>query len=79
MPLSGGGQEASLELFAFSGTLNAASLAGTLKRSDLRHSTRPNAPQEIRLKLISASSLQAGSYREWLKMADEILDRRGPK
>jgi hypothetical protein len=78
--LPGGRSEASRDLFEFSGTLKAAALAGTLKRSDQRRPTAPVSEERIELEQQPPSAtLQFASYAEWKRQTDEILARRGPK
>ena len=78
--VSGGRQEPSRDLFEFSGTLNAAALTGTLRRSDPRQSVRPASREHVRLQLQpQAPMLSAASYAEWKRQVDEILKRRGPR
>ena len=78
--LPGGQQAPSRDLFEFSGTLKAAVLTGTLKRSDLLHPSRPGARERVQLKIqAQAAMLPTHSYAEWKRQADELLKRRGPK
>ena len=78
--LPGGRQEPSRDLFEFSGTLKAAALTGTLKRSDLRQSLRPGSRERVQLKIQPQAVMpRASSYAEWKRQAGEILKRRGPK
>jgi hypothetical protein len=73
-------QEASRDLFEFSGTLKATVLSGTLKRSDLRQPLRPGSRERVQLKIRPPDgAFPAGSYAEWKRRADEILKARGPK
>lgn len=73
-------QEASRDLFEFSGTLKATVLSGTLKRSDLRQPLRPGSREHVQLRMRPPDgSFPAVSYAEWKRLADEILKARGPK
>jgi hypothetical protein len=78
--LPGGRQEPSRDLFEFDGTLKAAVLTGTFKRSDMRQPSRPGSRERVQLKpQPRAAMLPAGSYAEWKRQADGILKSRGPK
>lgn len=44
-------QQASLDLFEFSGTLKATTLSGTLKQSDPRQPLRPGSRERVQLKM----------------------------
>jgi hypothetical protein len=75
--LADGRREPSRDRFEFTGTLKAAVLTGTLKRSDLRPPSRPGSRERVQLKIQpQAAMLPAGSYAEWKRQADEILERR---
>jgi len=78
--LPGGRQEPTRDLFEFSGTLKAAVLTGTFKRSDMQQPSRPGSHERVQLKMQPQAFMPpAGSYAEWKRQADEILKRRGPK
>jgi hypothetical protein len=78
--LPGQRHEPSRDLFQFSGTLQGSTLTGVLKRSDQWQPSRPASSERIRLQKQSQTAmLQASSYADWKRQADEILRRRGPK
>ena len=78
--LEQGRQEPSRDLFQFRGTLERTALVGTISRSDmLRPQAKPETSQ-VRLRRQSGENMiEAHTYAEWKKSADEILKFRGPK
>jgi hypothetical protein len=75
---SGGRQEASRDLFEFSGTWKATVLTGTLKRTDLRQPLHSGSQERVQLKIQpQAARLPAACYAEWKRQVDEILKYRG--
>jgi hypothetical protein len=75
-----GRQEPSRDLFEFRGTLERTALVGTLRQWDMRQPQGRPVTRQVRLqKQSGASRIQASTYAEWKKSADEILKFRGPK
>jgi hypothetical protein len=70
------------DLYRFDGTLRGQTLAGVFAHSDASNETAAATKKRVilrRSKSESASMLQATSYDDWKREADEILKLRGPK
>jgi len=75
-----GRQQPSRDLLEFRGNLERAALVGALKRWDmLRPNANPVASQVRLQRRGNERMIQARTYAEWKKAADEILKFRGPK
>jgi hypothetical protein len=70
------------DLYRFDGTLRGQTLAGVFEHSDAASEKADATKKRVTLrrsKTESASMMQAASYDDWKREADEILKLRGPK
>lgn len=70
------------DLYRFDGTLRGQTLAGVFEHSDAANETAAATKKRVTLrrsKSESSSMIQATSYDDWKREADEILKLRGPK
>jgi hypothetical protein len=78
--LAQGRQEPSRDLFEFRGTLERAALVGTMRHWDMLRPQAKAVSSQVRLRRQRGENMvEARSYTEWKKTADEILKFRGPK
>ncbi|MDT5268993.1 MAG: hypothetical protein QOH49_1179 [Acidobacteriota bacterium] len=70
------------DAYRFNGTLKGLKLTGVLEHTDALARTTTSTKKNLSLrrsKSESESMIEASSYDEWKKEADEILKLRGPK
>lgn len=70
------------DVYRFNGTLKGPKLTGVLEHTDALHPAATGTKKSVSLrrsKSESASMIEASSYDEWKKEADEMLKLRGPK
>ena len=70
------------DLYRFDGTLRGRTLAGVFEHSDASNETAAATKKRVTLRRSkgeSSSMIQATSYDDWKREADEILKLRGPK
>ncbi|HWW74251.1 MAG TPA: hypothetical protein VNZ44_02590 [Pyrinomonadaceae bacterium] len=70
------------DLYRFDGALRGQTLAGVFEHSDASNEASAATKKRVTLrrsKSESASMIQATSYDDWKREADEILKLRGPK
>jgi hypothetical protein len=70
------------DVYRFSGTLKGRILSGVLEHADASDPSAARTKTRVSLRRSkgeSESMIEAGSYDEWKKEADEIMKLRGPK
>ncbi|HEX7956591.1 MAG TPA: hypothetical protein VF508_06600 [Pyrinomonadaceae bacterium] len=70
------------DVYRFKGTLKGRMLTGVLEHTDALARAATGTKKSVSLrrsKSESESMMEAGSYAEWKKEADEILKLRGPR
>jgi|SRR5215471_7587153 len=78
--LGEGRQEPTRDVFTFKGSLHGRLISGTLTHTDRLQPKFPPETKRIQLaKTTNPSMIEAATYEQWKRQADDILKFRGPK